>query len=132
MQIELNKFEVIVAGHIGMLRNAEASINKRAVRFPEKKVGELWGNHIESAMSEMAVSKYLGIYWGFGVNTFHVSDIINTELEIRWSSREDVKIRPDDTGIIVSVTGKCPTYELKGWYIVTGKQIGRASCRERV
>ncbi len=115
MKIELNANEVLVATYIGSRRNAEASFRGRKARFPEKVVGELWGFHIEAAHAELAVAKYLGIYWGFGVNTFHVEDIVNTKIEVRWSSREDVKVRPDDNGIIVSVTGKCPVYEIKGW-----------------
>jgi len=115
MIIELNANEVLVASYVGARRNAEASFRNRKPRFPEKVVGELWGFHIESAHAELAVCKYLGIYWGFGVNTFHVEDIVNTNLEIRWSSRSDLKVRPDDTGVVISVTGKCPSYEIKGW-----------------
>lgn len=115
MKVELNANEVLVATYIGSRRNAEASFRGRKARFPEKVAGELWGFHIESAHAELAVCKYLGIYWGFGVNTFHVEDVVNTNLEIRWSSREDLKVRPDDKGIVVSVTGKCPNYEIKGW-----------------
>jgi hypothetical protein len=113
--IELNANEVLVAGYVGMRRNAEATYKKRKSRFPEKRVGELWGFHIEAAHAELAVCKYLNIYWGFGVNTFHTPDVVNTNLEIRWSSRSDMKVRPDDDGFVVSVTGKCPTYEIKGW-----------------
>jgi hypothetical protein len=115
MIVNLNANEVLVATYIGSRRNAEACFNGRKARFPEKVAGELWGFHIEAAHAELAVCKYLGIYWGFGVNTFHVPDVENTNLEVRWSSREDMKVRPDDEGIIVSVTGKCPTYEIKGW-----------------
>ena len=115
MIVELNANEVLVATYIGSRRNAEACFKKRKARFPEKVMGELWGFHIEAAHAELAVCKYLGIYWGFGVNTFHVADVENTNLEVRWSSREDMKVRPDDNGIIVSVTGKCPVYEIKGW-----------------
>ena len=115
MIIELNANEVLVAGYVGMRRNAEATYKKRKSRFPEKVKGELWGFHIEAAHAELAVCKYLNIYWGFGVNTFHVPDVVNTNLEIRWSSRPNLKVRPDDSGIIVSVTGQCPTMEIKGW-----------------
>lgn len=115
MIIELNANEVLVATYIGSRRNAEASFRNRKPRFPEKVLGEMWGFHIEAAHAELAVAKCLGIYWGFGVNTFHVEDIVNTKIEVRLSLREDVKVRPDDNGIIVSVTGKCPTYEIKGW-----------------
>lgn len=115
MEIKLNANEVLVAGYIGMRRNAEACFRNRSPRFPEKTTGELWGFHIEAAHAECAVAKYLGLYWGFGVNTFHVEDIVNSTLEVRWSSRSDLKVREDDCGIIVSVTGKCPTYNLVGW-----------------
>jgi hypothetical protein len=98
-----------------MRRNAEAICRNRKPRFKEKTVGELWGFHIESAHAELAVAKALGVWWGFGVNTFHTSDIAGTDCEIRWSPRNNVKIRPDDTGTVISVTGKCPTYEIKGW-----------------
>jgi len=115
MIVELNANEILVATYIGSRRNAEASFKKRKARFSEKVVGEMWGFHIESAHAELALCKYLGIYWGFGVNTFHVADVVNTKLEVRWSSGADLKVRPDDNGIIVSVKGKCPTYEIKGW-----------------
>jgi len=115
MIVELNANEVLVATYIGSRRNAEASFRNRKPRFPEKVLGEMWGFHIEAAHAELAVAKCLGIYWGFGVNTFHVEDIVNTKIEVRLSLREDVKVRPDDNGIIVSVTGKCPRYEIKGW-----------------
>ena len=115
LKISLNVNEVLVAGYIGMRRNDEEIYNKRRSRFPEQYAGQFWGIHIESAHAELAVSKALGIYWGFGVNTFHVPDIENTELEVRWSKRADCKIRPDDKGIVVSVTGQCPDYEIKGW-----------------
>jgi hypothetical protein len=115
INVTLNANEILVAGYVGMRRNAEASHMRRNPHFPEKVVGELWGYHIEAAHAELAVAKTLGIYWGFGVNTFHVPDIENTNLEVRWSSRKDLKIRPDDTGIVVSVSGRCPDYTIHGW-----------------
>lgn len=115
MKITLDANEVLVAGYVGMRRNAEASFMRRKPRFPETVVGELWGYHVESAHAELAVAKALGIYWGFGVNTFHTPDIAGTEIEVRWSSRKDLKIRPDDNGIVVSVSGRCPDYTINGW-----------------
>ena len=115
VEVSLTANEVLVAGYVGMRRNAEASFRNRRPRFPERVCGELWGFHVESAHAELAVAKYLGIYWGFGVNTFHVPDIDRTNYEVRWSSRDDVKVRPDDKGIVISVTGRCPNYTLKGW-----------------
>lgn len=115
MQVTLNANEVLVAGYVGMRRNAEANFRNRKPRFPERVKGELWGFHIESAHAELAVSKVLGVYWGFGVNTFHTSDISGKSIEVRWSSRNDLKVRPDDDGIVISVSGSCPTYTINGW-----------------
>jgi hypothetical protein len=129
VKIHLNVNEVLVSGYVGMRRNAEALYNGRKPRFAEKKVGELWGFHIESAHAECAVSKALGVYWGFGVNTFHAPDIMNTKLEVRWSSRTDVKVRPDDDGIVVSVTGACPDYEIKGWLYASAAKQEQWKCK---
>lgn len=115
MEIELTANEILVAGYIGMRRNAEATFKGRKYRFPERYVGEFWSIHIESAHAELSVCKYLGIYWGFGVNTFHTPDIVNTPIEVRWSTHKSLKIRPDDNGIVVSVSGSCPKYKIEGW-----------------
>ncbi len=115
MKVSLNQNEVLVATYIGSRRNAEASFRKRTPRFAERTPGELWGFHIEGAHAECAVAKYLGLYWGFGVNTFHTPDIVNTSYEVRWSQRPNLKVRPDDTGIVVSVSGKSPDYVLNGF-----------------
>lgn len=115
MKVSLTASEVLVAGFVGYRRNAEAQFRGRKNRFPERYAGELWGNHIEAAHAELVVAKALGIYWGFGVNTFHTPDIAGTDIEVRWSGRNDLKVRPDDSGVIVSVRGTCPHYEIMGW-----------------
>lgn len=113
--VRLEMGEILVATYIGSMRNAESKIKGRRPRFKERHTGELWGYHIESAHAELVVAKYLGVYWGFKVNTFHVPDIENTNYEVRFSNRSDVKIRPDDSGIIISVSGECPEYRINGW-----------------
>lgn len=116
MEIILSINEVLVATYIGSRRQAESQYRNRTPRFPERVNGELWGYNIEAAHAELAVAKYLGVYWGFGVNTFHTADIENTNLEIRHSQRNDLKIRPDDNNmIVVSVSGRSPKYKLNGW-----------------
>jgi len=123
VKITLTKFEAWAAITIGAMRNHEAILSNRTARFSERTPGELWGFHIEAAMAEMAVAKYLGIHWGYGVNTFAVSDIEHTIIDVRWSTRSDMKVKKKDTGIIVSVTGICPTYEIKGWMYAKDAQV---------
>ena len=115
VEVKLNANELLTAANIGMRRNAEAIFKGRSPRFPEKTPGELWGFHIESSLAEMCVSKYLKIYWSMGVNTFHTADI-DKKLEIRWSERDDCKVRPDDNNmIIISVKGVGMSKNIMGW-----------------
>jgi hypothetical protein len=115
VKVQLNANEFLTAANIGMRRNAEAIFKGRKARFPEKTPGELWGFHIESSIAEMCVAKHLGIYWTMGVNTFHIADI-GKNFEVRWSMREDCKVRPDDNDvIIVSVHGTGMIKSIMGW-----------------
>lgn len=98
--------EFLSAAQIGLFRNAEAILMQRQMRFKESKTGELWGAHIQSAIAELAVAKYLGRHWGMGVNDFHQPDIAGLPVEVRWSDRTDCKVRPDDRAYVVSV-GPC-------------------------
>lgn len=122
MKIELNANEVLVASYVGMRRNAEAQFKGRKNRFPNAKAGDGWGRHIESAHAELAVAKAFGLYWGFGVNTFGVSDIVNTKIEVRWTpERRTIKVKDEDAddAIVVGVTGESPRYEIIGWVRAT-------------
>ena len=126
--VSLTASEVLVAAYVGMRRNAEALFMGRKPRFPERTPGELWGFHIESAHAEMCVAKVLGLYWGYGVNTFHTPDIAGTHIEVRWSTRDNLKVRPDDTGIVISVKGTCPNYEVVGWIMAEEAKQERWKC----
>lgn len=76
-----------------------------------------WSEHIEGACGEMALAKCLGIYWDGSVNSFKSEDLPGIQIKTR--SREDYEliVRPADSreSAYVLVTGKCPSYEIKGW-----------------
>lgn len=138
VKIELTANEVLVAGYVGMRRAADAYFKNRKVGFKEFYLGELWSSHIESAHAETAVSKYLGKYWGYGVNTFDVPDIEGTDIEVRWSRHTHdkpskgckVKAQEADSKIIVAVTGRCPNYEIMGWCEPSYAKRPRMYCAE--
>jgi hypothetical protein len=115
MTVTLADYEIEMAAFVGMKRNADSIIAKRTPRFAERKVGEMWAHHIVGAQAELAVAKALGAYWGGNNRSFHVPDIEGTNFEVRWSMRDDVKVRPDDTGVVIGVRGACPNYEIVGW-----------------
>ncbi len=118
MRIQLTAHEMYYAGLVGYRRNLEAICRGRKPRFSEKVAGELFGFHILGAMAECAVAKGYGMYWSPHVNKFSGGDV--GRIEVRYSKRRDVKIRERDTGIVVSVCGEPPTFEIAGW--VTAEQ----------
>lgn len=67
-------------------------------------------------MAELAACKAMGIYWGNGVNTFHVPDSDELPIEVRFSNSGYLKVRRDDYGVrVVAVSGDVPTFRIQGW-----------------
>jgi hypothetical protein len=114
MIVVLENYELAVAAHVGSRRQFSAIMKCSKPRFPEQYKGQLHDNHIRSAMAEMAVAKALNLYWGGHVDTYrNLPDV--GPYEIRYSLRSDLKIRPDDVGIVISVTGHPPDMKIAGW-----------------
>jgi hypothetical protein len=116
MIIKLNKQELIHAGITGLFRYIESQLNNRTPYFKEKYTGEQLGYGIMGAFAEVAVSKAMKTYYDYSVNTFHVSDIPDQNIEVRYSKMPYCKVRGDDCNInVVSVTGNIPNLEIKGY-----------------
>ena len=116
--IKLENYEIRMAALVGSFRQLHATDQGSPPRYPEQYPGQLHENHQRSAMAELAVAKYLNVYWGGHVDVFRtVSDV--ADLEVRYSlDRDDLKVRPDDTGRVVSVKGTplcARTFLLVGW-----------------
>mgnify|MGYP003643451737 CR=1 FL=1 len=117
MIIELSWMEMMSAGQVGLMRQIEASKRNRSPRFPESYPGQLLANHVNAAIAEMAVCRLLGVYWVPSVNQFHVPDLEEHNIEVRYSTRADLKVRGDEQEArIVSVTGDpFGKLEIAGW-----------------
>ena len=106
-----------MAALVGSFRQLSATDQGSEPRYDEQYPGQLHENHQRSAMAELAVAKHLNVYWGGHVDVYRtMPDVL--DLEVRYSMREDVKVRPDDEGKIVSVRGTpiCSrTFLLVGW-----------------
>lgn len=113
--VTLTWHEVLMASEIGRTRQLEAIRRYRADRHGFAGAG--WSEHIEGACGELAVAKSLGVYWDGAINTFSREDL--PDLQVRTRSRHDYDliVRPQDSDdhIWVLVTGKCPTYRVRGW-----------------
>ena len=117
MTIVLSKAEVATAAIVGMRRHIEALwANRKDQHGFDGEDG--WTKHIEGACGECAVAKHLGRYWNFSCNTFKAGgDVGKLQVRTRSEPHWDLIVRPDDSGddIFVLVTGKAPTFEIRGW-----------------
>jgi hypothetical protein len=111
--VRLSGDEMYQGAIVGLRRQLRAVVKGSKPRFPERYPGELFAYHIIGAMAEVAVAKYLGVYWSAHTGKFSCGDV--GEFEVRWSMRSDLKVRPRDSGIIVSVTGQPPEFKVVGW-----------------
>ena len=89
-----------------------------APAFPERHPGQLWYGHIGGACAELAVAKYLGVYWGGAIDTYNTSDMEGHDFEVRFSPVGKPKVRPRDTRKVIAVMGNAPQvkrFEIVGW-----------------
>jgi hypothetical protein len=96
--------------------------NKKAPHFISQD-GSEWSTEIEGCCAEIAVAKYLGVYWNGGV-----FDKKTSESDVRSDTRPrqvrhtvhghgHLIIYPEDNPEhnIILVTGRCPEYIICGW-----------------
>lgn len=115
--VELEAYEIRMAALVGSFRQLSATDQGSEPRFSEQYAGQLHENHQRSAMAELAVAKHLNVYWGGHVDVYRTMPDV-ADLEVRYSRREDLKVRPDDTGRIVCVKGlpiSSRAFGLVGW-----------------
>lgn len=76
-----------------------------------------WQKHIEGALAEMAVAKYLNIFWNGTIGKLHPGDVGKNE--VRSTHYEDGHLllhdEDDDNARFFFVVGINGRYEIKGW-----------------
>lgn len=114
-EIKLAWHEAAMASEVGRMRHL-ASI-KAGLQDAHGCTSEGWSEHIEGACGEMAVAKMLGIYWDGSVNTFKSNDLPGLQIRTRSKDDYDLIVRKHDAddSIFVLVTGRCPSYTVRGW-----------------
>ena len=122
--VTLTWHEAAMASHVGWMRQLAAI--KAGKQDCHGYDGEGWSEHIEGACGEMAVAKFLGVYWDGSVNTWKANDLPGLQIRTRSRHDYDLIVRPgdDDQAVWVLVTGRCPEYRVHGW--ITGSEAKRA------
>lgn len=119
MRVTLTWSEAMQAALVGVMRQIQ---NLKAARRDSYGADVMtldgWGIHIEGAGGEMAVAKVRDRFWG-GVGVFRGADVAG--LQVRTGARPTHRliIHPEDldAAVFVLVTGRLPTYTVKGWIL---------------
>ena len=95
--IELTWYEAKLAAEVGINR-CICSWGKNSKHAAGYKPKDLFDTNIKAAASEMAVAKYLGIYWDGSVNTYKEQPDLAPDIEVRLSMMTPpcLIIRPND------------------------------------
>jgi hypothetical protein len=117
IEVTLDTGEVFTAAQNGFFRQFEALRQGRPDRHGAQPEGG-WDLHIEGAAGEMAYAKARQRYWGAPVNTFkHGGDVGEIQIRTRSLHHYELIVRPGDRDddIFVLVTGRIPTFRVRGW-----------------
>lgn len=115
VRVDLTSAEVMSAAQLGVMRHTHALFkgSREAAGMPN----DGWGAHIEGAAGEIAVSKYLGVYPGFTLNTYKAPDVSGMDVRVRSEMWHDMKILPsdEDERVFIMVVGRSPVFHVVGW-----------------
>lgn len=114
--IELSSLEVGAGVRTGGLRQYQAlKMGKREAHGYKGNDG--WQIQIEGALGEIAVAKFLNIYWDSSVNTWKTEDLKGIQVRTRSEHHYDLIIRKDDSeeSLYILVTGRYGKYNIRGW-----------------
>ena len=122
MKIELSPAEIMIASQVGIMRQIE-DIKAKKKSFSGEKPELAWQRHIEGALTECAMAKYLNVYWS--KQTWPNPDVGDIDVRSTHWEHGDLRIEPKDPDNrkFYLLTGLNGTYIIRGWmYAITAKQ----------
>lgn len=115
MEVILSSWEILLAAQAGIMRQVE---NLKKNRQPYYGAGSEndWQLHIEGCLGELAVAKFLGLYWS-GKGELRLPDV--GIYDVRTGSKPHHRLilhpeDPDDRQFWL-VTGANGHYTIRGW-----------------
>lgn len=118
--VKLVPAEILHAAHCGAMRYVQNIKLGRPPTYGSERESP-WHTHINGALGEVAVAKFLGRYWdGMGaLGDLGALDV--RDVQVRWRAKDwyDLLLHPEDGDDLpfVLVTGAAPSYRLHGWII---------------
>jgi len=118
VEITLSMWEIMQAAFVGAMRQVSALSLNRKSRYGEEGEND-WQIHIEGALGEFAVAKYLGIFWNGTLGSIHLPDVVTYQVRTRSKHHYDLLVHDEDkdNDIFILVTGKNGNYVIRGWMV---------------
>lgn len=116
--IRLTLFEILEAASKGVMRQVQ-NLEKRRRQANNHDPGRDWQDHINGALGECAVAKWLGIYWTGNLGNLQAADVGPFEVRTRSRAGYDLILHesdPDDRAFVL-VTGLNGEYVIRGWIL---------------
>ena len=113
--VRLNCAEVFYGAMAGVMRRVS---DMKVGRAPGHGLdpSDEWGVDIRGALGEMAVAKWLGVYWS---GRFEFRGVDVGHVEVRTAAKPTHSLilhdRDPDARPFILVTGTCREFELRGW-----------------
>lgn len=123
IDIKLTGYEMMIAAQSGILRQIENTQRQRKAAYGSGSQND-WQLHIEGCLGEMALSKFLGVYYT-GKGKFRAPDVGIVDVRTRSRHSYDLILHPKDPDdrIFYLVTGVNGSYKIQGWIMgEDGKQ----------
>lgn len=118
VDVRLSYHELMIGALAGVMRRV-ASMKENAettdCNCPDPPSS--WASDIDGALAEMAVSKYLGVYWSGHVRNFNGDDVLGG-WQVRSNPRDRgrmvIRPRDKDNKVFVYVVANAPIYSIRG------------------
>ena len=111
MKVKLEKYEVLAAAQVGVLRQCQVLERKTACEAP-------WQAHVEAACAEMAFAKLAGWYWSYSAGVFRREKDVGN-VQVRHTEKPDGRLivtdADEDNDVFVLVRGRAPEFDVVGW-----------------
>jgi hypothetical protein len=115
--VRLSRAEMTVGAMTGVLRQIDNAMLQRKGRNGEAGQHD-WQLHIEGALGEQALAKWIGTFWSGEVGNLSAADI-GAKIEARTTSRLDGSLIlhewDRDDAFFFLLTGQHGTYRIAGW-----------------
>ena len=117
LKIILERYEVVLAANTAIERYVSTMKNQQMRGLQDMDAWQRILLDVDGAGAEIAVAKYLGVYWGGAFGQGGVD--IEPNIDVKYTKHEmgRLLVRPDakDDVKFVLVRGGMPNYELIGW-----------------